>query len=279
VNVDIAVRSGLVEIAAAVPTFASAGLEDRAAAVASIAASSSDYLAGLLEHRPEMQVLVLSEADWAEKGRASLFGLPNAEAGTLVVAGTEAGWWSELAPLAGADGQAELSVVYAGPDGRIHLGDFFDLVAVHEVAHLFAEGMVVFPRMWLGELFANLALQAWVTLRAPDAIDTLMTLPRLAALGSGAEFEHRSRDAFERLYSSVGGPNYAWYQFRLQVAAAELFDSLGEAAVRRLFDAFRIEGGTDRDSQGFDESIDDATLAARLSEAVDPKLGAFSLAF
>jgi hypothetical protein len=49
--------------------------------------------------------------------------------------------------------------------------------------------------------------------------------------------------------------------------------------VRRLFDAFRIDGGTDRDSQGFDESVDDATLAGRLSAAVDPILGIFSLAF
>jgi hypothetical protein len=277
--VDIA-RAGLVEVpGAAVPTFASAGLEDRAAAVANIARSSLDYLASLLGHRPEVQVLVLSEADWAEKGRTPLFRLPNAEAGTLVVAGTEAEWWSDLAPLAGDDGQAELSVVYGGPDGRLHLGDFFDLIAVHEVAHPFAEGMVVFPRMWLGDLFGNLALQAWVALRAPDSIDTLMTLPRLVGLGSGEEFEHRSRDAFERLYSSVGGPNYTWYQFRLQMAASELFDSGGETTVRRLFDAFRIDGGTDRDSQGFDESIDDATLAVRLSAAVDPKLGVFSLAF
>jgi hypothetical protein len=63
------------------------------------------------------------------------------------------------------------------------------------------------------------------------------------------------------------------------VAAAELFESIGEVAVRRLFDAFRIDGGTDRDSQEFDESIDDATLAARLSAAVEPKLGSWSLAF
>jgi hypothetical protein len=279
VDVDIAVRSGLVEIAGAVPTFASAGLERRATAIAGIAGSSSDYLAALLEHRPEMQVLVLSEADWAEKGRVPLYGLPNAEAGTLVVAGTEAGWWSELALMAADDRQAEVATVYGGPDGSIQLGDFFDLVAVHEVAHLFCEGMLVFPRMWLGELFANLALHAWVAQRAPDSLDTLTTLPRLAGLGSGEEFEHRSRDDFERLYSSVGGPNYVWYQFRLQVAAAELFDSVGEVAAQRLFDAFRVDGRTDRDSQAFDESIDDATLAARLSAAVDPKLGAFSLAF
>ena len=49
--------------------------------------------------------------------------------------------------------------------------------------------------------------------------------------------------------------------------------------MRRAFDAFRIEGGTDRDSQAFDESIDDATLAARLSAGIDPMLGSFSLAF
>jgi hypothetical protein len=279
VDVDIALRAGLVEAAGVVPTFASAELEHRAAAIAGIASSSWDYLAGLLGHRPEVQVLVLSEADWAEKGRVPLFGLPNADEGTLVVAGTEAGWWSDLAPMAGDDRQAELATTYGGPDGSLHFADFFDLVAVHEVAHLFCEGMVAFPRMWLGELFANLALHAWVAQRAPDSLDTLTTLPRLATQGSGAEFEHRSRDAFERLYGSIDGPNYVWYQFRLQVAAAELYDIIGHVAVQRLFDAFRIHGGTDRDSQAFDESIDDATLAARLSAAVDPTLGDFSLTF
>jgi hypothetical protein len=277
--VDIGLRAGLIETAGAVPTFASTGLEPRAAAVARIAGSSWDYLAGLLEHRPDIQVLVLSEADWAEKCEVELFGLPNADKGTLTVAGTEAGWWSDLASMAGDDRQAELATVYGGPDGKLHFDDFFDLIAVHEVAHLFSEGQVVFPRMWLGELFANLALHVWVAQQAPDSLDTLTTLPRLAAQGSGDEFEHRSRDEFERLYSSVGGPNYVWYQFRLQVAAAELYDGIGQVAVRRLFDAFRVDGGTDRDSQAFDESVDDATLAARLSAAVDPMLGVFSLAF
>jgi hypothetical protein len=193
VDVDIGLRAGLVETEGPVPTFASAGLEVWAAAIASIAGSSWDYIAGLLGHRPDVQVIVLSEADWAEKGRVPLFGLPNAEAGTLVVAGTEADWWSDLAPMAGADGQAELMSVYGGLDGNLHFGDFFDLVAVHEVAHLFCEGKVVFPRMWLGELFANLALHAWVAQRSPNSHDTLMTLPRLAAQGSSPEIEHRTR--------------------------------------------------------------------------------------
>ena len=69
---------------------------------------------------------------------------------------------------------------------------------------------------------------------------------------------------FERLYSAVGGPNYVWFQFRLQLEAAALYDRAGTAALARLFEAFRL---------------DDAALARRLDEAVDPGLAAFSLAF
>jgi hypothetical protein len=278
---DTGLRSGLVEVRADLPTFASAGLERRAEEIGRIAASSVEYLADLLEHRPEVQVLVLSEADWADKGRVPLYGLPNANEGTLVVAGTEAPFWSDLAHMAGETGQAEMAATYAGPDGVIRFGGFFDLVAVHEVAHLFTEGVVRFPRLWLGELFANLCLHAWVERRAPASLPTLLTLPRRGAQAPASAFEHRTRDAFEQFYASIAGPNYVWYQFRLQMAAADLYRTAGEVSVRRLFDAFRLEDGASAVSLGeaHDPSVDDQTLAARLSEAVDPELGAFSLAF
>lgn len=62
----------------------------------------------------------------------------------------------------------------------------------------------------------------------------------------------------------MGGPNYVWFQFRLQLEAAALYDRTGSAAVRRLFEAFRL---------------DDAALARKLEAEVDPGLAAFSLAF
>jgi len=92
----------------------------------------------------------------------------------------------------------------------------------------------------------------------------MTTLPRLAGKAPAGMFEHTSRDDFERLYSNVGGPNYVWYQFRLQVQAGELYDRVGAAAVRRMFDAFRL---------------DDAALASRLATDVDPGLAEFSLGF
>ena len=44
-------------------------------------------------------------------------------------------------------------------------------------------------------------------------------------------FPYRTRDDFERLYSGVGGPNYVWFQFRLQLEAALLYDRAGAAAL------------------------------------------------
>ena len=243
---DIEIRAGLIAVPAELPTYASAGLEHRAAQIARLAASSFEYLASLLDHRPDIQVVVLSEADWPAKGRTPLFGLPNAELGTLVVAGTEAAWWSDVTAMIGEGDRAELASIYAGSDGSVRLGTFFDLVAVHEVAHLFSENTVDFPRLWLGEFFANLCLHTWVERRAPDMLATQVTLPRLGARAEANAFAFQTRQEFEGSYSEIPGPNYAWYQFRLQVAAADLYRTAGEIAARRLFDAFRITSGGSR---------------------------------
>jgi hypothetical protein len=139
-----------------------------------------------------------------------------------------------------------------------------DLIAVHEVAHIFHQTTQHFPRLWLQELFANLCLHAWVADRSPADLATLTTMPRLGSKAPAASFAHSSREDFEQFYTDMGGPNYVWYQFRLQMEAGALYDRAGTSAVRRLFDAF-----------GFD----DEALARRLETEVDRELAAFSLAF
>ena len=264
---NITLREGLVEVLGGLPTFASEGLEPRARLIGQIAADSHEYVSGLLGFSPEAQVLVLSEADWPSRTATDVYGLPNASNGTLVVAGTEAPFWAQLAEMVDEADRPELARAYPGRssgDGALELGPFFDLVAVHEVAHVFHGGSQVFPRLWLQELFANLCLHAWVAERSPASMSTLLTLPRLGAKTPAETFAYRTRDDFERLYTDVGGPNHVWYQFRLQLEAAALYDRAGSAAVRRLFEAFHL---------------DDAALARRLAEAVDPGLAEFSLEF
>jgi hypothetical protein len=261
---NVGLREGLVEIPAAIPTFASEGLELAAEPIARSAADSYEYLAALLDRQPEAQLLVLSEADWATKSEVSLYGLPNASNGTLTVAGTEAPFWADLAAMVTETDRPELDSVYGGTDGKLRFGPFFELIAVHEVGHLFHEGVVHFPRVWLQELFANMCLHAWVERRAPGSLATLLTLPRLGAKAPAENWEYRTGDDFERVYSSMPGPNYVWFEFRLQVEAANLYERGGEASVRRLFDAFRL---------------DEAALEDVLGARVDRGLAAFSREF
>jgi len=259
--VNIELRDGLVEVPGGLPTFSSKGLETAAAGIARISSDSYEYLATLLDRRPEAQVLVLSEDDWAKKSEVSLYGLPNAGDGTLTVAGTEAPFWTGLAEMVAAEDRSELDATYSQGDGGLRFGPFFDLVAVHEVGHLFSQGVVHFPRLWLSELFANLCLHGWVERRAPGSLPTLLTLPRLAAGMAPEAWEYRTWDDFERAYLAMPGPNYVWFQFRLQLLAADLYDHGGEATIRRLFDAFRL---------------DDEALATLLREQVDPALADFA---
>jgi hypothetical protein len=261
VNIDL--RDGLVAVPGGLPTFASAGVEERAVSIGRIAADSYEYLSGLLGFRPEAQVLVVTEADWPNVTQTPVYGLPNAGNGTLVVAGTEAPFWATFADMVSPEDRAEFEAAYAAADGSIRLGPFMDLVAVHEVAHLFHQGTQHFPRLWLQELFANLCLHAWVVDRSPADLTTLTTMPRLGSRATREAWAHSSREDFELLYSDVGGANYVWYQFRLQVEAGGLVERAGTAVVRRLFEAFRL---------------DDAALARRLAD-VDPGLAEFSLRF
>jgi hypothetical protein len=62
----------------------------------------------------------------------------------------------------------------------------------------------------------------------------------------------------------MSGSNYAWFQFRMQLAAADVHESAGTATIPKLFEAFRF---------------DDAALIARLTDAVHPAIGAFAATF
>ena len=262
---DAAMRDGLVEVAGSEPpVFASEGVEDRAAAISSIVANSYSYLSDLLGLRPPLQALVLTEPDWRSRTTQEPYGLPHANNGTLFVAGIETPFWSQLAELIEPGDRPELVATYGEVEGQVPLGSFFDLIAVHEVAHVFHLRRPHFPRLWLQELFANLCLHAWVAERAPASLPILLTLPRLGVRLPASRYAHTTRDDFERLYDGVGAANYVWYQFRLQLEAAALYERAGSEAAVRLFAAF---------------DLDDTALARRLAELVDPGLAEFSLGF
>jgi hypothetical protein len=126
-------------------------------------------------------------------------------------------------------------------------------------AHAFHDGVpFVFPRSWLMELFADMALYASVVAEEPDRRLHFETLPRVA-------LEHRllkpvARDLryFEAFYPYIEPLTYVWYQFRFTMMAKGLIDAAGPCVLRRLWDAF---------------ALPDEQLAGVLGDRVHPGAG------
>jgi len=189
----------------------------------------------------------------------------------------------------------KLKGTYADDKGNLQLRRFFDLLAVHELAHAFEEqGGAAFPTHWTREIYANLALHAFIAKTRPSELASLTTFPEaqthIAAFNMMMRLSgYTSLDDFDRHYPAgnprepMSEPNYGWYQVRFHVLAREAFDESGEEALKRLWafgkseathqqraSEFFREHGT---LSGWSEQTRAKDLAARLASDVSPRLG------
>ena len=235
----------------------------QAVAAADLAASGYAYLSRVLSAvEPDLALIVADETDWW----SSLpYGLPffNDDAGQIragiVMMPTGGGelWTSMAQDLhdASPDRYVELLTVYPGRDGGVDLQPFFDLIIIHELAHAFETfGDLRFPTFWLSEIFANLAMHAFVAAELPASLPTLEVLASVGAESHGLAARMRAEgystlDELQAHYTGgddpMSGLNYVWYQYRWLRLAAKLFDADGEDGLRRLWDCFRATGRID----------------------------------
>jgi hypothetical protein len=240
---DAAKRRGL----ASLPGFpfevrTSASTRERAGRLADRCARAYSYLGGMLDFRPRCALVVLDRADWSERASNLLYGMPYYSAGNLFLAGEPSDLIARLEEVAGSASPVAAQVfdqVYG--TGADRLAPFADLLVVHELAHAFHEGVpFVFPRSWLMELFANMALYAFVVADEPDRRPHLEALPRVALENHLLSPVARDLRYFEAFYPYIEPLTYVWDQFRLTMMAKDLIDAAGPSVLRRLWDAFAL---------------------------------------
>ena len=79
-------------------------------------------------------------------------------------------------------GYKRLLATYPDGAGGLDLQPFFDLITIHELGHAFETlGDLRLPTFWLSEIFANLALHAFVATRQPEKLPTLTELSIVGA--------------------------------------------------------------------------------------------------
>ncbi len=263
----------------------SAGSLTRARATADIAVDAFWYLSRLLSNlQPDIAIIVAEEGDW-KSGQP--YGLPffNDDAGQIrpgivVMPAGSGDFWigiGEDIREASPRGYAKLLATYPDGEGGLDLQPFFDLVVIHELGHAFEVlGGLKLPTFWLGEIFANLSLHAFVATRRPESLNTLEVLPTVGAQSRRLAARMRAEgystlDELDAHYSGGHEPmsplNYVWYQYRWQRLAGRMFDADGEDGLVRFWHSFRSP-----DQVGSDDMTPTA-LAAILRTEVSETLG------
>lgn len=257
----------------------------RARSVADVAADAYVYFSHLFSGiEPDIAVIVADEGDWKSR---QPYGLPffndddgQIRPGIVVMPAGSGTFWIEMGrDLRDASPRSYTRLLATYPDGAggLDLQPFFDLVTIHELGHAFEVlGDLRLPAFWLGEVFANLALHAFVATKQPEGLSTLEVLSAVGAQSRRLSARMRAEgystlEELEAHYTGGDQPmsplNYVWYQYRWQRLAARMFDADGEEGLVRFWDCFHA---ADHLSSG---EVATASLARLLAVEVSETLG------
>ncbi len=257
----------------------------RAKASADLASGAYDYFRRLFSGvEPDIALIVADEVDWESR---QPYGLPffndddgQIRPGILVMPAGSGDFWVAIGEdlrEASPRGFKRLLAAYPAGTGGLDLQPFFDLITLHELGHAFEVlGDLRLPTFWLGEIFANLALHAFVATKRPESLPTLEVLSTVGVRSRrlAARMRAEGYSTLEDLETHYTGGensmdplNYIWYQYRWQRLAACMFEADGEDGLVRFWDCFH---GTDHPRTDMPTA---ATLAPLLTAEVSRTLG------
>ncbi len=232
----------------------------RARTVADVAADAYVYLSHLFSGiEPDLAIIVADEEDWQSR---QPYGLPffndddgQIRHGIVVMPAGSGDFWIEMGRdlrEASPHDYPRLLATYPDGAGGLNLQPFFDLITIHELGHAFEVlGKLRLPTYWLGEIFANLCLYAFIASRQPQSLDTLEVLSIVGAQSTRLDAQIRSEgyctlEEFEAHYTGGNDPmsplNYVWYQCRFQRLAAAMFEADGDDVLVRFWNYFHATG-------------------------------------
>lgn len=240
--------------------------KERAIAIAGHVAKAETYFQKAFKVQPDYILLVLSPADWKKYAHPqAIYGIPHyLPDGRLVVAAENNDFWKRNTPPVDKLPEAwahKLKQTYTDKDGVINLTGAFDLLAVHELGHAFqkAAGMVK-QRSWLNELLCNVLLHTYLAENDPQSLPLITVFTQASVASFPPErLKYTKLEDFETRYNELAKnhpDNYGWYQCRFHIAAGDIYDNGGVAAMNSLWTSLLAQK----------EKLDDAGLETLLKK-------------
>jgi hypothetical protein len=227
----------------------SEGARDEAVRLADLTRDAYEYFAVEFPGvRPQLIATYLKPVDWPRNYGVPSYYPPDKR---LRVATDDSPLWQSFGRIVHVaspfGAYPRLKKTYSDEHGDLRLRRFFDLFAVHELAHAFElQGGAVLPTLWMKEVFANLAMYTFIATKHPSELANLTTFPdaltrvgafnvmiRLRGYTSLDDFDAHSPAGNSR--APMSNENAVWYQMRLVLVAREMFEHDGARALERLW--------------------------------------------
>ncbi len=219
----------------------SPGHEAKAVRLRTLIQNARQFFADSLGISPELSIAVLERPTWERVITAQPYGIPGIEGRPPVaflpatddnLAANDA-----LSLETAISDTARRLVAASGRTWNEASKRYVDLVGLHELGHAFAAAYGIdVPSQWLNEWLATYFCYTY--LRAARPADAKLWEGILQGYRDAAHPEHRTLEAFERLYFGVGAQTYVWYQARFQQQVQRVHDAQGVEFLRRLKRAF-----------------------------------------
>lgn len=220
----------------------SPGREGRAQRLLTLVQDAQAYLAELLGIDVRIILAVLDRDDWRRSRRAP-YGYPHSNPSGRTVF-TPAEYPARLYARArkifeAAPDELQARLIANGETLFRQVATFFDLVLVHEVAHLFIhERRLELGTQWLLEFSANYLTYCYLSERQPDVCYRWDVWAEMQA--AIPDVPYRSLGEFEANRGRIDFANFSWYQGQFNLKVREVYAQQGVAFVARLVDAFAL---------------------------------------
>ena len=234
------------------------GYQSRATEISELVDAAFSYYVQQLSFHPVVNLLVLAEEDWTTYSKFRLvYGMPHYDdEQTLIVAAHNNPFWKSFIPPLNevpVQWQSKLGKTYGLPDGSISAGAFFDILALHELAHAFhMQAGINMQRKWMSELFCNIMTHNFVAERKPALLPALTVFPEFVVAGGYQQYRFTGLEELETNYEKIGlefPQNYGWYQCNWHKAAANFYNQHGISIGQKSWKAFQNQASTLSDAE------------------------------
>ncbi|MCZ7569644.1 MAG: hypothetical protein M5U01_13835 [Ardenticatenaceae bacterium] len=220
----------------------SPGREARARRLLTLVQDAQQYLTQLLRVDVRVILAVLDRDDWRRSRRAP-YGYPHSNpASRTVFAPAEypARLYARSRKIfETAPPELRARLIANGETLFRQVATFFDLVLVHEVAHLFIhERRLELGTQWLLEFSANYLTYCYLSDCQPGIRYRWDVWAEMQA--ALPDITYRSLEEFEANRGRIDFANFSWYQGQFNLKARQLYEQQGVAFVTRLVEAFAL---------------------------------------